>query len=250
MTFSDCHCHLESYQPERLTKVLEQARAKHVDIIVSMGSNLESSVEAVRLAQTYEGVLAAVGIHPWWAVLPTDEIRTRLYELTRRERVVAIGEIGLDYVQNPQTKEVQREIFMYQISLARETGLPVIIHCREAHQDMMDILRKETGPDLRGVIHGFSGDVTTLRDWLDLGFYVSIGVRGFVINEIASLPAVVRELPLDRLLTETDSVAAIEQSRGPEDVLSVVHKLASIRGATIEDIANTTTANLKRLLKL
>ena len=250
MIYSDCHCHLETYGPEQLAQVLEQAREKHVDIIVSMGSNLESSAETVRLAQAYEGVLAAVGIHPWWPVPPTDEIWTRLHELTRRERVVAIGEIGLDYVQNPQTKELQKEVFIFQLSLARETGLPVNIHCREAHQDMMNILRKEMASDLRGIIHGFSGDMTTLKDWLDLGFYVSIGVRGFIIDEIASLPAVIRELPSDRLLIETDSLAFIEQSRGPVDVLSVVHKLASIRGATIEDIANTTTANLKRLLKL
>ncbi len=158
MVFSDSHCHLVGQQPERLAEVLEQARVKGVDIMVSMGMTLESSAETIRLAQSYGGVLAAVGIHPWNAVLPTDEVRRNLDELARRENVVAIGEIGLDYARSPQTKEVQRELLICELSLARETGLPVSIHCREAYQDMMDILRQEVGSGLKGAIHGFSGD--------------------------------------------------------------------------------------------
>jgi len=249
MSFSDSHCHLDGYQPELLTEVLEQARVKGVDTIVGMGMTLESSVETVRLAQSYDRVLAAIGVHPWNAIPPTDEIRRHLYELARREHVVAMGEIGLDYARNPQTKEIQRELLIYELSLARETGLPVSIHCREAHQDMMDILRQKTGSGVRGAIHGFSGDSAALKDWLNLGFYVSIGVRGFVTNEIPSLQATVCEIPLDRLLTETDSTAGV-RSAGPADVVSVVEKLASLREVTIEEIANTATANLKRLLKL
>lgn len=249
MVFSDSHCHLDRYQPELLAEVLEQARVKEVDIIVSMGMTLESSAETVRLAQSGEGVLAGVGIHPWNAVPPTDEVRRQLDELARREQVVAIGEIGLDYARSPETREIQKELLIYELSLARETGLPVNIHCREAHQDMMDILRQEMGSELKGIIHGFSGDEATLKDWLDLGFYVSIGRRVLVSNEVPSLQAAVREIPLDRLLTETDSTGG-GQSAGPAEVVSVVHKLASLRGATEEEIANTATANLERLLKL
>ena len=247
MVFSDSHCHLGGQQPERLAEVLEQARTKGVDIMVSMGMTLESSAETIRLAQSYQGVLAAVGIHPWNAVSPTDEVRRHLHELARREHVVAIGEIGLDYARRPQTKEIQRELLIYELSLAQETGLPVSIHCREAHQDMMDILRQETASGLKGAVHGFSGDQATLEDWLALGFYISIGRRGFVIDELPSLPAAVREIPLDRLLTETDAAG---QSGSPSDVVEVVEKLASLRGATVEEIANAATANLKRLLKL
>jgi len=249
MTFSDSHCHLEIHRPELLAEVLEQARAKRVDIVVSMGMTLESSAETISLAQSHEGVLAAVGIHPWNAVLPTDEIRRQLHELARQEQVVAIGEIGLDYAHNPQTKEVQKELLVCELSLARETGLPVNIHCREAHQDMMSILREETGSGLKGIIHGFSGDRAALQDWLGLGFYISIGIRGFVTDELPSLMAAVGEIPPDRLLTETDS-AGIGQSAGPANVLSVVRKLASLRGADAGEIADAATENLKRLLKL
>ncbi|MFC1864548.1 TatD family hydrolase [Chloroflexota bacterium] len=247
MVFSDSHCHLGGQQPEQLAEVLEQARAKGVDIMVSMGMTLESSAETVRLAQAYQGVLAAVGIHPWNAVPPTDEVRRHLGELARREHVVAIGEIGLDYARSPQTKETQRELLIYELALARETGLPVNIHCREAYQDMMDILRQEMGSGLKGAVHGFSGDQATLKDWLALGFYISIGRRGFLFDEIPSLQSVVREIPSDRLLTETD---ASGQSSSPTDVVSVVEKLASLRGATEEEIADTATANLRRLLRL
>ncbi len=249
MVFSDSHCHLDRCQPQLLAQVLEQARVKGVGIIVGMGMTLESSAETIRLAPSHEGVLAAVGIHPWNADLPSDEVRRHLYELARKEHVVAMGEIGLDYARNPQTKEIQRELLIYQLSLARETGLPVSIHCREAHQDMMDILHKEAGSSLKGAIHGFSGDRLMLKDWLDLGFYVSIGVRGFVTDEIPSLLAAVPEIPLDRLLTETDSSDG-ERSEGPAGVLSVVQKLWSLRGTTVNEIADTATANLKRLLKL
>jgi TatD DNase family protein len=114
---------------------------------------------------------------------------------------------------------------------------------------MMDILHQEAGSGIKGLIHGFSGDSAALKDWLALGFYISIGFRGFVINEIASLQTVVGEIPLDRLLTETDSTAT-GQPAGPADVLLVVEKMASLRGDTAEDIANAATANLKRLLKL
>jgi TatD DNase family protein len=247
MVFSDSHCHLAGQHTEQLAKVLEEARAKGVEIMLSMGMSLESSTESIHVAQSYQGVLAAVGIHPWNAVPPTEEVRRYLAELARRKHVVAIGEIGLDYARSPQTKEIQRELLIYELSLARETGLPVSIHCREAHQDMMDILRQEIGSGLKGAIHGFSGDQVTLKDWLALGFHISIGRRGFLTDEIPTLQAAVREIPLDRLLTETD---ASGRSGGPADVVLVVEKLAALRGATIEEIADTATANLRRLLKL
>ncbi len=252
MTLSDSHCHLDRYRPELLAEVLQQARLKRVDIIVSVSRNLESSAETVRLAQSCEGVSAAIGIHPWEVVVPTDEVRRHLYGLTRSQGVEAIGEIGLDYrpdyAPNPEAREMQKELLIYQLALARETGLPVSIHCKEAHEDMMHILRQETSSGVSGTIHGFSGDLAELKDWLALGFYVSIGVRGFVPDGMPSLQEAVREIPLDRLLTETDSVGSGKPS-GPADVATVVERLASLRGATVEEMANAATANLKRLLK-
>jgi len=248
MTYSDSHCHLDGYQPELLAQVLEQARAQQVDIIVGMGMDLESSEETLRLARSYQAVLAAVGIHPWNAVSPTEDIRAQLRALADREDVVALGEVGLDYARSPETREVQKGLLTYELSLARELGLPVNIHCREAHQDMMEILRGEAGSGVKGVIHGFSGDRAALRDWLELGFYVSIGVRGFVTDETSPLHDVVTDIPLARLLTETDSSGRGEIG-GPTAVLLVVDKLASVMGVDAKELGDTATENLRHLLK-
>lgn len=249
MPFSDSHCHLDRVQPELLVKILEQAREKGVDTFVSVAMNLESSEETIRLAQSHPGVFAAIGIHPWNAVPVTEDVRRQFSELAKREGVVAIGETGLDYARSPETKEVQKELFIYELSLARETGLPVNIHCREAHQDMMDILRKEMSSNVIGIIHGFSGNSAALKDWLSLGLYISIGKRGFTTGDNPTLEAAVRDIPLDRLLTETDLTGA-EQPPSLVDVVAVAEKLASIRGVTTEEVANAATENLKRLIKI
>jgi len=246
MILCDSHCHLDLYPPEQLPEVLELAKVKQVGILVSMGTTLESSEKTIQIARNYSGVLAAVGIHPWNAVPPTDKICQRLYNLARDRHVVAIGEIGLDYIRSPETKEVQKELLIHELSIAREAGLPVNLHCKEAHQDMMHILRNETGYDIKGVIHGFSGDQTTLRDWLDLDFYISIGVRGIVDIKIPSLEEAIRHIPSNRLLIETDSAARDELDR-PAELIYAAQKMASLRGTTVEDIANITTENLKRL---
>lgn len=245
---SDSHCHLDIYPPEELTRVLARASANNVDVIVSMGMDLESSAENIRLARSHEVVLAAVGIHPWNAVPPSPEVRRQLYGLARKEQVAAIGEIGLDYVRNPETKEIQKDLLRYELSLARETGLPVSLHCRQAHRDMMEILRKETSSGIKGSVHGFSGNLEELKDWLDLGFCISIGFRGFLVNEVAGLAEVVTEIPLERLLTETDA-AGSGQPAGPADVLLVAQRLASLRKVSTDEIADAATANLKRLHK-
>ncbi|MFC1874108.1 TatD family hydrolase [Chloroflexota bacterium] len=247
MAFSDSHCHLSGQQTAQLAEVLEQARSKDVEIVVGMGMSLESSAENIGLARSHRGIAAAVGIHPWNAVPPTDEVRRGLSELARGEHVSVIGEIGLDYARSPETSEIQKELLRYELSLAREIGLPVSIHCREAYQDMMAILRPEVAAGLRGAIHGFSGSQDNLEEWLSLGFYISVGRRGFLTDEIPSLEATVCQIPLDRLLTETDAGG---RSGSPADVVLVVEKMASLRRAGVEDLASAATANLKSLLKL
>lgn len=239
MAYSDSHCHLDRYEPELLTETLQQARTKHVDFIVSQGMSLESSLDTAHLAQSHQGVYAAVGIHPWNAIPPTEEVQQQLHQLAGQEKVVAIGEIGLDYARNPETKEIQKELLKYELSLARETGLPANIHCREAHQDMMDILRAEKGSSLKGIIHGFTGNPSILKDWLELSFYISIGRRVISGDEISSLEEAVREIPPDRLLTETDG--------NPIDVIQVVQKIALTRGTSEEQISGTATTNLRCL---
>lgn len=207
---------------------------------------MASSAENVRLAQSYPGVAAAVGIHPWNAVSPTGEVKTLLRELARQESVTIIGEVGLDYVRTPESKKTQKELFKYELSLSQETGLPLNIHCRGADSDMIELLRQEVGTSVRGIMHGFTGDQTALEKWLALGLHISIGNRGFLTDEQPALPEAVRKIPRERLLTETDTTG---QSGSLTDIIAVVEKLASLRGTTAEDISDTATANLKRLLQ-
>ncbi len=247
MSFSDSHCHLDRASPEILAGMLKQAREKQVEIVVSMSSSLQSAEETIIRAKANKGMYVGVGIHPWNAVHPDVTVSDRLTALTKEHCVVAIGEIGLDYQRNPDTKELQKELLHYELDLAFEKGLPVNIHCREAHKDMMDILHREARPGLKGIMHGFQGDLTMLKDWLDLGFYISIGYRGFISNEIPSLLAAIPHIPSDRLLTETDSAGG-QQPSGPVDVVQVIKKLASLRGTTAKQIGNTATQNLERVL--
>jgi TatD DNase family protein len=246
--FSDSHCHMDGFESEqRLIEVLERALASNIDIILTTGMSLESSEEAIRLARTHQVVLAAVGIHPWNAVAPTSELCLRLEELAGGEGVVAIGEIGLDYARSPQTATEQGELLRYELSLACGKGLPVNLHCRDAHADMMGILHRGVGSGLTGNIHGFSGDSKMLKDWLEIGFYVAIGKA--VLGDIPELEEAVTLIPDDRLLTETDATPR-GQSAGPAEVVAVAEKVAVLRGVTTEEIGRTATANLKRLLKL
>jgi len=249
MILSDAHSHLASYKPEEVQKILKRARAQRVELILAVGESLESSEMCINYAQQNEGVYAASAIHPWNAVLPTAEIQECLERLAKMRGVVVIGEVGLDFVKNPNNKEVQKALLAYQLSLARKLKLPVDVHSREAHADMMAILRKEVSQGLKGIAHGFIGDAKMLKDWLDLDFYVSIGVRGFVTNESSHLITAIKEIPLNRLLAETDN-AAVGELTGPSAVCAVVKKLAQIRGTSPEEIARAATANLRRILKV
>ncbi|MBI4288633.1 MAG: TatD family hydrolase [Chloroflexi bacterium] len=249
--FSDFHSHMDGYEPAKLREVLDKATAEQVEIILANGTTLESSGETVRVAQQHPVVRAAIGIHPWNAIAPTAEVMKRLGELAREKGVVAIGEVGLDYVRKPETRETQLELFRQQVSLAADMGLPLDIHCKGAEDDILQILRQHGVGKLRGALHGFSGDAEALTGWLKLGFCVSIGTRAFTREETPGFREAVKHIPRDRLLLETDSSArsvASGEMLGPASVVFVAEKLATILSATAEDIGSSATTNLKRLL--
>ena len=251
--FSDFHSHLDDYTPDKLKEVLDKASTEKVEIILGNGTTLDTSQQTINIAQHHQGVFAAVGIHPWQAIPPTKEVLKKLGEMAKQKGVAAIGEIGLDYARSPDTKEIQKDLFRQQVNLARELNLPMNIHCKEAQQDMMDILKQMGGSRLRGAAHGFSGDKATLMDWLNLGFYISIGPRCFTRTYTPAFGEAVKHIPLDRLLIETDSSGKSLVSGemvGPASVIVVAEKLAEILGKTTEEIGNIATANIKRLLSI
>ena len=249
---SDAHMHLDGCPPGELKEFVEEAKIRGVAVMVGASMDLGSSAETIAIGEAYDVVYPAIGIHPWNAILVDEEIYGKLRELASRKGVIALSETGLDFARNPGTIEVQKQAFAQHVQLAKELSLPLIIHCREAHAEMMDILKQYKASETVGAIHGFSGDEAMLRDWLEMNFYISIG-RAITRPEMANLQEVVKNIPPDRLLIETDSSprARPDGTRvEPAAVKDVAVKLAELKGVTAEAIGDMTMANLKRLLRI
>ena len=251
----DTHCHLDMEPFAADLEAVIRAAAEHgVRRIVTIGIDEASSLRAVALADRYPGVYATIGFHPHDAVGATGAALERLATLATEAKVVAYGEIGLDYVKQYAPPETQRRAFADQLSLARTLDLPVVIHDREAHADCLDLLRK-AGPLPRGgVMHCFSGDSRLAREVIDLGLLVSIpGVVTF--NNAADLREVVRATDLDHLLLETDGpFLAPVPRRGkrnePKLLLYTAQVVADLKQVSLAEVARATTANAVRLFRL
>ena len=252
-TFIDTYAHLydERYDDDRAEMIARAAEAGVMQII-SMGDTMAASAQVVADAERYPTLYAAVGIHPESACVLTDAERAQLLTWAKHPKVVAIGEIGLDYYweKDPKARALQRELFVTQLNLARAAGLPVCIHDREAHGDTLAILQA-VGRDLTGVLHCYSGSLETARELWKLGYY--IGIDGpLTFKNAGKLPAIVREAPQDKLLIETDSpYLAPVPKRGkrnePAYVAFVAAKIAELRGESVEEVARYTTENARRL---
>lgn len=251
----DTHCHLDfpDYQGD-LPAVLERARDAGVGHIITVGIDLSTSRAAIDLAVRYPALFATVGVHPHHVKELVEADYTRLRELARHPCVVAYGEIGLDYVKDYSPPALQREHFARQVALARELAQPLIIHDREAHDDTVAILREALPLAAGGVMHCFSGDAAFAEVVLDLGFYISIpGVVTF--PKAGAMQEAVRQVPLERLLLETDGpFLAPVPRRGkrnePQLLLHTAQKVAELKGVAIEEVARATTANAERLFRL
>lgn len=250
----DSHAHLddERFDAER-DEVIARAAAAGVTGILNAGADMESSARALKLARQYPGVYASVGMHPHDARLMVNDDYEQLAVWAKELKVVAIGEIGLDYHYNHSPKEAQQKVFIRQLDVARQTGKPVIIHDREAHGDILAIVKKE-GKGLGGVFHCFSGSLEMAREVIKLGFYVSIAGPVTFANAV-KLKEVAREVPLDRLLVETDCpYLTPHPHRGkrnePALVRLVAEEVARLRGLKLEILAEATTANVKRLFSI
>ncbi|WP_298588227.1 TatD family hydrolase [uncultured Selenomonas sp.] len=253
MELIDTHAHLddEKFAHDRAA-VVERALAAGVVKIITMGDSLDSSARSVALAERFEPVYAAVGIHPEEAQPMTAATDDRLAAWAAQEKVVAIGEIGLDYYweKDEEKRALQRAIFVRQLDLARQLKLPVCIHDREAHGDMMKILKAE-GKGLRGVLHCYSGSWEMATELLKGDWY--FGVDGpLTYKNAAKLPEIVQRLPAERILIETDSPYLSPMPfRGkrnePAHVLYIAKKAAELRGESLEAFARATRENTREL---
>jgi len=255
----DTHTHLDDarYDSDR-EAMIARAREAGVETMMTIGCDLATSRSAVALAGQYPFVYASIGVHPHEVKHITDGWYDVLRQLASDNKVVAYGEIGLDYHYNHSDPELQRGRFREQIQLARELKLPVIIHTREAQDDTIRILKEERASEIGGVFHCFSGDAWLAKDALELGFYLSFsGILTF--QNATMLRDIARTVPADRLLIETDCpyltpIPHRGKRNEPAYVRHVAETLASIvsdgDAMTADDIGRLTSENARRLFKI
>jgi TatD DNase family protein len=248
----DTHCHLDgSYFEEGADAPLDRASAQGVSAFVCIGvGSLEAAQGAVALARRRADVVASVGVHPHDAASNDPELESALELLLADERVVAVGEVGLDYHYDHSPRDVQQRVFRRYVALAKAHQRPLVIHTRSAPADTLEVLRSEGARDAGGVIHCFSEDLEFARGALDLGFDISFsGILTFKNSK--SIQEVAAWAPEDRILVETDSpYLAPVPLRGkkcePAYVFHTARRLAELRGISLERVAELTTANACR----
>ncbi|WP_062051210.1 TatD family hydrolase [Bacillus sp. JCM 19034] len=251
----DTHVHLNADQfQDDLEVVIDRAKAAGVQNMVVVGFDELTIKRAIELVETYEWMYAAVGWHPVDAIDMTDEHLQWLEHLASHPKVVALGEMGLDYHWDKSPKEVQKEVFRKQIALAKKVELPIIIHNREADQDIVDILREENASEVGGIMHCFGGSIEIAQQCIDMNFYISLG--GPVTFKNAKRPKqVAKAISLDRLLIETDCpYLAPHPNRGkrnePAYVRLVAEQIAELKEVDLEEIMKATTANAKKIFNI
>lgn len=248
----DTHAHLdlEEFDRDRPT-VLDRARSNGIGYIINTGFDLESSRRSIALAARHPQIFAAVGVHPHDAAKADAAVWAAIPELAAAPKVMAVGEIGLDYYRDLSPRTVQQAAFRRQIGIAKELNLPIIVHNRDAHADTLRILKEEKAGEAGGVLHCFSGSWEVAKECLDLGFHISFA-GPVTFTNAPKLQDVVQKVPLDRLLVETDCpYLAPVPHRGKRNEPAYVHlvaeKIATLRELPLEELAAATTANARRL---
>jgi TatD DNase family protein len=253
----DSHAHIQGKEyAGEVETVIARAREAGIDKIIAVGGagEMSSNHDAVALASLYDDVYATVGMHPHDAKDVGPEELKSLRELTIHPKVIAVGETGLDYYYSHSPHDVQRRVFMDFINLARQAGLPLIVHERDAAQDAAQLLRSEGTGDLRGVIHCFTGNYEAACAYLDLGFYLSFtGIITFKNAE--PLRDVVRQVPLKKILIDTDSpyltpVPHRGKRNEPAYVRLVAEAVAIIKSVSLEEVAQITSGNARELFSI
>ena len=252
----DTHAHLNDNRLKGdITGAIERAASQGVDRIICVGFDIPSSRAAVDLASKYERVWAAVGVHPHDAKTLDDKALAEIETLARKPKVVAIGEIGLDFYRDLSPRPVQEKAFRSQLTLAKELDLPVVIHDREAGSDLLRVIEEEESPPAGGVMHCFSENLEFALRAIELGFY--IGIAGPVtFAKSYALRDIVGAIPMDRLLVETDApYLTPEPYRGrknnePAFVRLVAEKVAEVKGMDFGEVARITSANAARLFAI
>lgn len=245
--FVDTHCHVFKDEYEDIDAVLKDAYEKNIKYVINNGSNDDYNHEVIELVNKYPNMYGAIGIHPEDVDNYKENDLKFIEDNLDNEKIVAIGEIGLDYHYTKENKDKQIMLLERQLKLAEKCGLPVIIHSREATEDTINVLKKF---DVRGVIHSFSGSLETAKIYLKMGFL--LGVNGVITFKNAHIKDVIREVGLDNIILETDApYLTPEPYRGtknnPGHTFEVAKFVADLYGVSLDELALKTNENIKRL---
>ncbi len=252
MNLVDTHCHLFYDDLKNdLDGVLSRANELGVNTFICVGTNMDDSRECLSLSETHENIYASAGVHPHDAKDAPEDYVDQIYDLLTFDSMVAVGEMGLDYFRNISEPDLQQIVFRTQMEIAQDLGKPVIFHNRDADADVIKILKEFS--DVRGVAHCFSSDLETATAFIELGYYISFS--GNITFKNSHLPEVAKDLPLDRILVETDSpylspVPHRGKPNEPGRTRFVAEKLAEIHNIPFEEIAKHTTENAVELFRL
>lgn len=248
----DSHVHLDDrrFDNDR-DMIIRNLESNGIELAINIGADLKTSIASVALADKYDNIYATVGVHPHSAKEVDNSTIEILRSFAKRDKVVAIGEIGLDFHYDNSPRDVQRKWFKEQLKLAKEVNLPVVIHTREASQETFDILKEAQDGSLRGVLHCYSGSVEMALEYIKLGFYISIA-GPVTFNNARVTKEVAKAVPLDKLLIETDCPYLTPMPyRGkrnePMFTKYVAQTIAELRGITFDELAEATNRNTKEL---
>lgn len=249
--YIDSHCHLSKEYYDSLDEIVNKAKEKNVNTLIISGCDKNGILEGLDIINKYDNIYMTIGFHPSEANLTTEEDLIWLENLIKEnDKIIAVGEIGLDYYWVKDNKELQRDLFRRQLDIATRLNLPVVIHSREATQESYDILKEY---NLKGIIHCYSGSLEMAKEYIKLGY--KIGIGGVVTFKNTNLVDVVKEIDLKDITLETDSpYLAPTPYRGkqnsPEYIPLIAEKIAEIKNITKEEVGKTTTNNVKELFNI
>ena len=248
----DTHVHLDEFQNHEVSDILDRAIDVGVGFVISAGTTIETSSRSIELSKMFDRFFSGVGFHPMDIIYPLSDanFQTITKLASENDKVIVMSEIGLDYLDGMPDREWQFAAFRSQIGIARELDLPIIFHSRESHEDSLRVLREERAFDVGGVMHYFQGSVYDAKRAIDLGFYISIARTLFRIEELRT---VVKELPLENMVIETDSFPQyFKKNRDnwtePRHLKSIIDEIALIKDEDANYVENVIYKNTKNML--
>lgn len=248
--FTDTHCHIYKEYYENIEEVLKNAKKSNVNRMINNGCDKKSNEEVLELTKNYENIYGAIGIHPENIANYSDEDLKWIEENLKQSKIIAIGEIGLDYHYTKENKTEQIKLLERQLKIAEQYHLPVIIHSREATEDTINTLKKYK---VTGVIHSFSGSLETAKIYIKMGYL--LGINGVITFKNSKLKEVIKEIPLENIILETDSpYLTPEPFRGkknePARIKEIAKFICDLKGISLEDLATITNHNIKRIFDI